>query len=69
MLIVNEPHLRRILTIYLHHFTTTRPPRTLGQLAPLAAETRPPHVINMAGYQVHADRSLRDSPASITSLH
>jgi putative transposase len=53
MLIVNERHLCRILTIYLHHFNTTRPHRTLGQLAPLQAETGPPHVINMAGYQVH----------------
>ena len=34
ILIVNERHLRQILTVYLHHFTTTRPHRTLGQLSP-----------------------------------
>ncbi|HET9255387.1 MAG TPA: transposase [Pseudonocardiaceae bacterium] len=34
ILIVNERHLRRILTIYLHHFNTARPHRALGQLTP-----------------------------------
>ncbi|MFZ0121254.1 MAG: hypothetical protein WAN20_04650 [Pseudonocardiaceae bacterium] len=29
-----------------------RPHRTLGQLAPAQAETHPPHVINLADYQV-----------------
>ena len=53
ILIVNERHLRRILTIYLHHFNTARPHRTLGQLAPAQAETGPLHVINLAGHQVH----------------
>ena len=53
MLIVNERHLCRILTIYLHHFNTARPHRTLGQLAPVQTETGPPHVINIADYQVH----------------
>ena len=53
IMILNERHLRRILTSYLHHFNTTRPHRTLGQLAPFQTETRPPHVINIAGYQVH----------------
>src|SRR4051812_2896257 len=37
VLILNERHLRRILTIYLHHFNTVRPHRTLGQLAPAQA--------------------------------
>jgi putative transposase len=32
ILIVNERHLRRILTIYLHHVNTARPHRTLGQI-------------------------------------
>jgi putative transposase len=34
ILIVTPHHLRRILTTYLHHVTTTRPHRTLGQLTP-----------------------------------
>ena len=43
VLIVNERHLRRILTIYLHHFNTARPYRTLAQLAPAQAEPNPHH--------------------------
>jgi putative transposase len=41
VLVVNERHLRRILTIYLHHFNATLPHRTLAQLAPIQAETQP----------------------------
>jgi transposase InsO family protein len=52
VLVVNERHLRRILTIYLHHFNTGRPHRTLAQLAPAQAETQPPPVINLAHHQV-----------------
>ena len=52
VLIVNERHLRRILSIYLHHFNTARPHRTLGQLAPAQAETGPLQVINLADCQV-----------------
>jgi putative transposase len=54
ILVVNERHLRRILTIYLHHFNTARPHRTLGQLTPAQAETQPPPMINLTDY-------LRDS--------
>jgi hypothetical protein len=53
VLIINERHLRRILTVYLHHFNTARPHRTLGQLAPAQTETGPPQVINLADYPVH----------------
>jgi putative transposase len=52
VLVVNERHLRRILTIYLHHFNAARPHRTLGQLTPAQAETQPPPMINLADYQV-----------------
>jgi putative transposase len=52
ILIVNERHLRRILSVYLHHFNTARPHRTLGQLAPAQAETGPPPVVNLAYGQV-----------------
>ena len=52
ILIVDEHHLRRILTSYLHHVTTARPHRTLGQLPPAQAETQPPPVINRADHQV-----------------
>jgi transposase len=53
ILIVNERHLRRILTVYLHHFNTARPHRTLGQLAPVQAETQSPLMINLADHPVH----------------
>jgi transposase InsO family protein len=52
ILVVNERHLRRILTSYLHHFNTARPHRTLGQLAPAQTETQPPPMINLANYQI-----------------
>jgi Integrase core domain len=34
LLIVNEHHLRRVLTEYLAHYNTARPHRALGQLTP-----------------------------------
>jgi putative transposase len=52
ILIVNEHHLRRILAVYLQHFNTARPHRTLGQLAPAQAESQPPPVINLADHQI-----------------
>jgi putative transposase len=44
VLIVNEHHLRRVRTEYLIHYNTARPHRTLGQLAPAQAGTRPPQI-------------------------
>jgi putative transposase len=52
ILIVNERHLRRILTVYLHHFNAARPHRALAHLAQAPAETQPPHMINLAGHQI-----------------
>jgi putative transposase len=63
ILVVNERHLRRILTIYLHHFNTARPHRTLGQLAPAQADTQPPPAINLADYQVRR-RAILDGLTS-----
>ncbi|MGO9219373.1 MAG: integrase core domain-containing protein [Streptosporangiaceae bacterium] len=37
VLIVNEHHLRRVLTGYLRHYNSARPHRALGQLAPCTA--------------------------------
>jgi transposase InsO family protein len=55
ILIVNEQHLRCVLAVYLRHFNTARPHRSLKQLAPAQAETLPPDT----------DRSRRlPSPAS-----
>jgi putative transposase len=52
VLVVNERHLRQILTVYLHHFNAARPHRTLAQLAPAQAETQLPPVINLTDHQV-----------------
>jgi putative transposase len=43
LLIVNEHHLRRVLTEYLIHYNTA-PHRTLGQLPPSQAHARPPQI-------------------------
>jgi transposase InsO family protein len=52
ILIVNQRHLRRILTAYMSHCNTTRPHRSQKQLTPPHAETRPPEPIDSAGQQV-----------------
>ncbi|MGH3255441.1 MAG: integrase core domain-containing protein, partial [Streptosporangiaceae bacterium] len=41
MLIVNEQHLRRVLTEYLTHYNQARPHRALSQLPPAQAHTQP----------------------------
>src|SRR3954454_2659648 len=64
ILIVNERHLRRILTVYLDHFNEARPHRALAHLAPAQAETRPPQVINLATTRCAVDRFSTDSSAN-----
>jgi transposase InsO family protein len=51
LLIVNEHHLRRVLTEYLRHYNTARPHRALGQLAPAQAHARPLE-INLAEHRI-----------------
>ena len=57
LLIVNEHHLRQVLTEYLLHYNTARPHRGLGQLAPAQAHTRPPE-INLAEYPIRRKQIL-----------
>ena len=57
LLIVNEHHLRQVLTEYLLHYNTARPHRTLGQLAPDQAHTRPPQ-INLAEHRIRRKQVL-----------
>jgi putative transposase len=52
ILIANEQHLRAVLTTYLTHHNTARPHRSLGQLTPTQADTRPPAPINLADYRL-----------------
>jgi transposase InsO family protein len=57
LLIVNERHLRRVLTDYLRHYNAARPHRTLGQLAPAQAGTQPPE-INLAEHRIRRKQVL-----------
>ena len=57
LLIVNEHHLRQVLTDYLRHYNAARPHRALGQLAPAQAHTRPPE-INLAEHRIRRRQVL-----------
>jgi putative transposase len=57
LLILNERHLRQVLTEYLQHYNTARPHRTLHQLAPAQAGTPPPQ-IDLAGHRIRRKQVL-----------
>ena len=57
LLIVNERHLRWVLTDYLRHYNAARPHRALGQLAPAQAGTRPPE-INLGEHRIRRRQVL-----------
>jgi hypothetical protein len=57
MLIVNEHHLRQVLTEYLRHYNAARPHRALGQFAPDQAGARPPQ-INLAEHRIRRKQVL-----------
>jgi len=52
LLIVNEYHMRQVLTEYVLHYNTGRPHRALGQLTPAQAGTEPPAPINLAEHPI-----------------
>ena len=58
LLIVNEQHLRRVLTEYQQHYNAARPHRSLGQLTPAQADTRPPEPIDLADRRVRRKQVL-----------
>jgi hypothetical protein len=58
LLIVNEQHLHRVLTEYLRHYNTARPHRSLGQLTPAQAGTRPPETVNLAEHRIRRKQVL-----------
>jgi putative transposase len=58
MLIVNEHHLRRVLTEYLLHYNDARPHRSLCQLTPAQADTRPPEPVNLAEHRIRRKQVL-----------
>ena len=59
LLIVDEHHLRWVLTEYLRHYNTARPHRTLDQLTPTQADTRPPEPVNLAEHRIRRKQVLR----------
>ena len=58
MLIVNERHLRQVLTEYLLHYNHARPHRALGQLTPAQADTHPPEPVNLAEHRIRRKQVL-----------
>jgi hypothetical protein len=58
LLIVNEHHLRQVLTEYLRHYNTARPHRALGQLTPAQAGTCPPEPVNLAEHRIRRKQVL-----------
>ena len=66
LLIVDEHHLRRVLTEYLRHYNAARPHRSLGQLAPAQAGTWPPE-INLAEHRIRRSKSSAGSRTSTRS--
>jgi len=58
LLILNEQHLRQVLTEYLRHYNTARPHRALGQPAPAQAHTSPPEPVNLAEHRIRRKQVL-----------
>jgi hypothetical protein len=50
--------LRRVLTEYPMHYNTASPHRSLGQLTPAQAATRPPEPVNLAEHRIHRKQIL-----------
>jgi putative transposase len=58
LLIINEHHLRQVLTEYLRHYNAARPHRSLDQLTPAQADTRQPEPVNLAEHRIHRKEVL-----------
>ena len=58
LLIIDEHHLRRVLTEYLLHYNTARPHRFLSQLTPAQADSQPPEPINLADHRIRQKQVL-----------
>jgi hypothetical protein len=48
----------RVLTEYLPHYNATRPHRSLGQLTPAQAGTRPAEPVNLAEHSIRRKQVL-----------
>jgi hypothetical protein len=58
LLIVDEQHLRRVLTEYLRHYNTARPHRSLGQFTPAQTDRQPPDPVNLTDHRIHRKQIL-----------
>ena len=58
LLIVNEHHLRQVLTEYLRHYNTARHHRSLGQFTPAQADGHPPDPVNLAEHRIRRKQVL-----------
>jgi transposase InsO family protein len=58
LLIINEHHLRQVLTGYLQPYNTGRPHRALGQLTPAQSDACPPERINLAEHLIRRKQVL-----------
>jgi len=58
LLIVNEQHLRRVLTEFLLHYNTARPHRSLDQLSPAQAASQPPEPVDLADHRIRQKQVL-----------
>jgi putative transposase len=58
LLIVNEHHLRQVLTEHLRHYNAARPHRALGQHTPAQADTSPPKPVNLAEHRIRQKQIL-----------
>ena len=58
LLVVNERHLRQVLTEYLQHYNTARPHRALGQLTPARAASQRPDPVNLAEHKIRRKQVL-----------
>ena len=57
LLIVNEHHLRQVMTEYLRHYNAARPHRALGQHTPAQADTSPKPV-NLTEHRIRRKQIL-----------
>jgi len=57
LLIINDHHLRQVLTEYMRHYNTARPHRALDQLSPAQAGTQPPQ-INLEDHRIRRKQVL-----------
>jgi hypothetical protein len=67
MLMVNENHLRRVLTEYLPRYNDARPPRPLASSPPVQADSHSPEPVNLAEHRIRRSDSLTSCASCLTA--